>query len=194
MPEIDKNFTNIRLKFAHVMKTEREKMGLGVKEFGQMMGFKDHHMQIKYEKAQVKVIPIDTFVKFSEIVRIPYQDIIATCYFDLNFTSENTAKKREEFFSMVDKKYFENIIEPNETIGTTIKKSNELIKMAHFISKLPEDKKLNLFEDVLNETYKLETTTEEEKLEIKKDLQAIYEDMLKLIENKLKATELALST
>lgn len=187
MPEIDTNFTNIRLKFAHVMKTEREKMGLGVKEFGKMMGFKDHHMQIKYEKAQVKIIPIDTFVKFSEIVRIPYQDVIAKCYFDLNFTSEDTAKKREEFFSMVDKKYFENIIEPNETIGTTIKKSNELVKMAHFISKLPEHKKLNLYEDILNEVYSASNTTEEEKKEIEKDLNVIYEDMIQLIQKRIKA-------
>ncbi len=187
MPEIDTHSEHIRLKFAYFLKSEREKMGLGVKEFGKMMGFKDHHMQIKYEKALVKVIPISTYVKFSEIVRRPYQDIMMPCYFDISFKSEETVKKREEFFSIVDKKYFERIINQEDTPGIIIKKSNELLKMAHFISKLPEHKKLSLYEDILKEVYSSKSTTEEEKKEIEKDLQAIYQDMILSIQKRLTA-------
>lgn len=194
MPEKDTHSEHVRKKFAYLLKKERESRGLNVHQFGKLMGFKDHHMQIKYEKAEVKIIPMSTYVKFSELVGKPCQDVMMDVYFDVYFDGEETIREREEFFSIVDKNYFKKIIKKEDTIGNIIKKSNEMIKIAHFISMLPEHKKLNLYEEVLNEAYKLETTTEEQKQEIKKDLHTIYEDMLKLIENKLKASDSALST
>ena len=92
----DPHAESVRLKFAHVLKRERIKSGKSSKEFGIMMGFKDHHMLNKYENAEIKTIPVSTYVKLAEVTKIPYQDIVSECMFDLGYNGIESEVNKEK--------------------------------------------------------------------------------------------------
>ncbi len=180
MPEIDTHSESVRLKFAQLVKSEREKMGKGVKEFALLMGFKDHHMQKYYESAKVKIIPVSTYVKFSEVTGMPYQDVIKYCFFDLNYQSEKTDEERKKYLSLIDTTTLNKLISPDDTLGKAVQKANNAIRIAYYLLKIPKLRRLNLYEEILRESYKT-IGSEDEKDSIKKHLHLVYEEMLESV-------------